>query len=165
MAKLYEINAAIENFDFVVDEETGEVTNYGDLEALQMAKEEKLENIACMIKNLASDSKQIKEEEDALKARRTVIENRKARLEKFLAATLNGEKFVTPKCSVTWRKSAKCEITDADALVKWCIERENTTIIKPSNPVFDKTEITRMLKAGIAVSGAEMVESINMGVK
>ena len=59
---LYEINSQIENFEFKIDEETGEVLNMNELNELKMSKDEKIENIALWIKNLKSDEKALDDE-------------------------------------------------------------------------------------------------------
>ena len=49
---LYEINSQILN---CIDQETGEIMDIDRLEALNMAKAEKVDNIACWVKNLEAD--------------------------------------------------------------------------------------------------------------
>ena len=63
MANLFEIDAAImAAMDRCVDPETGEIDGevYTELEALQMERERKIENIACWVKNLRSDADDLK---------------------------------------------------------------------------------------------------------
>ena len=71
---IYEINKAIENIledGFSVDEETGEILfDESDLNALNAEISEKIENVACYIKNLTADILALKEEERNLNARR-----------------------------------------------------------------------------------------------
>ena len=74
---LYEIDRAImDAITAGLDPETGELTNYDELEELQLARDEKIENIACYIKNIAADAKAIRDEEQALAKRRKTLENR-----------------------------------------------------------------------------------------
>ena len=56
---LYEINEALYG---CVDEETGEIIDAEKLEALSLAFDEKVENIALWIKNLLADAAAIKAE-------------------------------------------------------------------------------------------------------
>ena len=49
---LFEINKAILDFEFEVDEETGELLYAQDLDELQMARDEKFEKVGLWIKNL-----------------------------------------------------------------------------------------------------------------
>ena len=74
---LYEIDAqiaALENAsedDMIIDEETGELGSVVQaLDALRMAREEKLENVACWVKNLSAEADAICEEENRLIKRR-----------------------------------------------------------------------------------------------
>ena len=69
--KLYEIDAAIDAaIEAGTDPETGEITNLEELTALQMQREEKLENIALYIKNLSAIATALKNEIDVLNERR-----------------------------------------------------------------------------------------------
>lgn len=87
MATLYEINNEILN---CVDLETGEIVDMEKLEALQLAFDEKVEGIACWVKNLLADAKAIKEEKDALAARQKNCENKAASLKEYLSSALGG---------------------------------------------------------------------------
>lgn len=53
---LYEIDAAIMTaIAHGTDPETGEINNLDELMSLQMERDQKIENIACLIKNLKDD--------------------------------------------------------------------------------------------------------------
>ena len=60
---IYEIEQAITD---LVDPETGEITDFEALDALSMARDEKIENVALWTKNLNAEAKAIREEEKAL---------------------------------------------------------------------------------------------------
>lgn len=68
---LYEIDARImEAFEAAVDEETGEIVNeeaYAALDALQEARDEKIENVLLWIKDLKSDAEQLQKNSRCLK--------------------------------------------------------------------------------------------------
>ena len=64
MAKLYEIMNEIENFDFEIDEETGEILNFDALDRLQVARDVKIENLCLWVKNLKSDAEAYKAEKE-----------------------------------------------------------------------------------------------------
>ena len=66
MSSIYEINQAIMD---CLDPETGEILDMEALEALQMDRVQKAENVACWRKNLMAMIASIKAEEDALKKR------------------------------------------------------------------------------------------------
>jgi len=82
MESLYEIDKKVANLlmdefdEKYVDEETGEVNEElarQDLDALEMERNEKLENIALFIKNLNGEITLLKQEETALSDRKSVV--------------------------------------------------------------------------------------------
>ena len=83
---LYEISAdflkALDGLE--VDEETGEITNFDAVEALNAQFEDKAESVACYIKNLTAFVADLKTEEDALAARRKTAERRVDSVKKYL---------------------------------------------------------------------------------
>lgn len=158
MANLYQIKQEIECFEFEIDEETGEFLNALSWDELALAYEEKVENIACYIKNLASDVLAFKAEEEALAKRRKSAEKKIEHLKKLLADNMGGEKFSTAKCSVTFRKTDKVEISDTEKIPAEML-RTKTTVEA------DKTAIKAAIKAGKEVSGCKLVESISTQVK
>ena len=158
---LYEINSAIENFAFEVDEESGEVLNAAALDALNMERNEKLENIACWIKNLGAEAKAIRDEEKALADRRKSAENRAERLKRYLESALRGEKFETARCKVSYRKSASVE-TD-DSFLAWAREYA-PDLLRRKDPEPDKTAIKTAILNGVAVGGARLVETVKMTI-
>lgn len=155
--KLYELNTAIENFEFQIDEETGEILNMSGLEALQMERDEKIENVALYYKNIKSDVEQFKAEENKLAERREREEKKAEALKNFLACELNGEKFRTIRVEISFRKSESVEITDAGAIPK------EYMVIQEPKP--DKVGIKKAIKAGEDISGAEISEHSNIQIK
>lgn len=153
MASLYEIDAQIVA---CVDFETGEIIDADKLEQLQMQFSEKVEGIALWIKNLLAEAKMIKEEKDNLAARQKACENKAESLKKYLASALCGEKFKTPKVSISYRKSEAVEIEDVSLLSDEYLKFK---------PEADKTKIKEALKSGTAVIGASLVEKNNIQIK
>lgn len=159
---LYAIDANIEailNGFEVVDEETGEIMGMEALETLQMARAEKIENIACYIKNQAAYIGNLKAEEDALAERRKQAEKTVDRLKTYLAQSLDGQKFTSPRAAVSFRKTASVEIIDAGKLTVDYI-REVPAKYEP-----DKNKIREALKAGKEVAGAQMKQSTSVIIK
>lgn len=161
---LYEINEKLADMvDNAIDYETGEVLfTDEDIEALQMEKDEKIENIVLYIKNLDADAKAIREEEKILAARRKTLENKTERLKKYLTNNLNGEKFSTARCSVSFRKSASL-VTD-EGFIEWAKAFEDS-FLKYKEPEVNKTEVTKALKAGKPVPHARLEEGLNIQIK
>ena len=109
---LYEINTKLANYHMEFDELTGEWINEAELDALQMAKDEKVENLCLWVKNLKAEANAIKTEEQNLADRRKLIEKKADRLEKYIASALGNEPFSTPRVAVTFRKSTSVDIKD-----------------------------------------------------
>ena len=78
---LYEIDAAI---TALVDPETGEISDFTKLEELSMARDQKLENVACWYKNLMAEAKAIRDEEKVLAERRQSAERKAESLKRYL---------------------------------------------------------------------------------
>jgi gamma-glutamylcysteine synthetase len=159
---LYEIDQSILA---LVDPETGEILDDAALEQLQMERETKLENIACWIKNLTAESAAIRQEEINLAERRKVLERKCERLKKYLFEALNGEKFQTAKCAVTYRKVSKVEISDARRVAEWCEDNGFGDLVVYSDPTVSKNELAKILRSGTQIPGAVMAEGMSMGVK
>ena len=155
MANLYEINEAIIN---TIDLETGEITDFDKFEALQMERNEKLENIALWVKNLLSEAEALKAEEKAFADRRKATENKAESLKRYLDSALKGQKFNTTKVAISYRKSTAVEVDESKLPAKWLR-------VVPETHVVDKVEITKALKSGEKIAGAELVERSNIQIK
>lgn len=162
---LYEINSQIdqlvEELFNSVDEETGEVSAEltEALDQLNLAKEEKLENIACFIKNLKAESAAIDEEIKTLKARLDAKENKIERMKEYLAYCMGDElKFETAKVSLSFRKSKAVEITDEENIPEAYI------VIKTTSRV-DKVAIKHAIDKGEEVPGASLVDHKSLQIK
>lgn len=159
---LYEINEAIEK---LVDPETGEIQNIEEFEALGMAFNEKIENVACWIKNLVSDAEAIKAEEKTLHERRQALESKADKLKNYLSFWLDGKKFETSKVKCSFRKSSSVVVSDANALIKWARENGKDYLLTEKEPEPNKTMIKDYIKNGGKVEGASVVENSSLNIK
>lgn len=162
MATLYEINQNILNCitteeGMTVNTETGEVIDLEALEQLELERSEKIRNIALWIKNLKADVNALDAEEKAFKARKDAAKKKAEQLSGYLASVLNGEKVTGTDFAISWRKSTAVNVLDEKNIPP--------TFLIPQPPKVDKTGISKALKAGETVSGAELVERQNMTVK
>lgn len=152
---LYEIDSAIMA---CIDAETGEIIDPAKLEALQMQRETKIENVALWVKNLKALTSAIKAEKDALAEREA---NHKAKIEslsKWLVGALNGARFETPKVTISFRNSEAVEITDESEIpAEYMREKVQTAP--------DKTAIKEALKSNFNVPGAILVQNKNIQIK
>lgn len=158
MATLFEIDKAIEDFEFDIDEETGEILNYDELDDLKMAREQKCENVALLIKNKEAEMNAVAEQEKTFASRKKSLVNEIDRLKDYLAYALGGEKFKTDRVVVSYRKSESVKIDDDYAIPdKWC---ELSVLKKPN-----KKLIKEALKKGEHIAGAELIEKNNINIK
>lgn len=158
MSTLFELNKAIQEFDLIVDEETGEVLNIDELDALNLAKNEKIENVCLWYKNVSAEAEMVKAEAKNMTERAKRLENKAESLKKYLAYALQGEKFSTPKVAVSYRKSESVNIPDEMLIPdRYC----NVSVVRKP----DKTLIKKALKEGKEVKGAELVTKQNISIK
>jgi len=163
---LYEINKAIEdailNIYAQVDEETGEIPDDAmqALNDLQMARDEKLDNIGCFIKNLEAEAKALKEEEQALYSRRKVKENEIERLKAYVVSNLNGQKFESARVCFSFRKSKAVVIDEA------YIENIPSEYLIAQEPKIDRKALKADIESGKNLDGiAHIEEKQNLQIK
>ena len=170
MSSLFEIDNGIlellENgFNFAcVDEETGEidaekVAEY--LEALQLERGVKIENIAVYVKSLTSEAEAIKEEEKRLKERREAKERKAERLKEYLRTSLlmfGDSKFETARVALSFRLSKQVIVSDIDKLDKAYIKEK----VEYSA---DKMAIKEAIESGAVIDGAYIEEKKNLNIK
>lgn len=153
--KIYEIDQAIYE---CIDMETGEIIDCERLDALQMEREAKIDNIACWYKEILSEAEAIKAEKNALAERQKSKENQAERIKNYLSEVLSGQKFETSRNKISWRRSDSINITDESALPLGF--KAEVIEIK-----IDKMAIKEALKAGAEVAGAELIEKNNIQIK
>lgn len=158
MATLYKITKELENFEFVIDEETGEILNFDELDALELERNVKVENICLLIKNLTSDAAAYKAEKNSFAEKEKAAANRAEKLKKYLQDMLAGEKFKTNRVTVSYRTSKAVEVLD----VKY-VPAEYLNITQEVKP--DKTAIKKAIESGVEVAGCSLVERQNMSIK
>lgn len=163
---LYEIDHGLaEAFEKAIDPETGEIIDeeaWATLEALQMAREDKLENVALWVKDLNAEAAAVREEEKNLAKRRQSAEKKAESLKGYLAYALNGaERFKTAKVAISWRRSETVELLEGVDPVTLPLEYQRVKVsVEP-----DKTKLKDALKAGEEIPGVELVEKQNLQIK
>lgn len=160
---LYEIDAGIQELLSEVDPETGElIADYEALDALLMEREAKIENIVLFIKNLSSDVRELKAEEAALAERRKKAEKKAERLREYVSHALGGERFQTPRCCVSFRKSTALEL--GEGFTEWAKEHADT-LLRYKEPEPDKAAIKSALAGGAEIPEAKLVQNTTMTIK
>ena len=160
---LYDIDAQISALEArcddaeTIDEETGEIIRVdlsAELDALRMAREEKLENVACWVKNLCAYIEGAKKEEQNLSDKRKAAERRVESLKAWLLAAMTRDdgttdRLKTARASISVRRNQPSTICDDD-LLPW----KYKTIKQTVTP--DKTAIKAAILAGEDVPGAHL---------
>lgn len=155
MSSLYQINQDILD---CIDMETGEIIDVEAFQSLQIAREDKIENIALYYKNLIADAEAYKAEKNAFAEREKRAANKAESLKRYLQTELQGKPFKTVKADISYRKSTSVNIYDEAQLPKDYLVEKITTVP-------DKKAIGDKLKAGEEVAGAVLVFSQNVNIK
>lgn len=163
--KLYELDAAIAMFQFQIDEETGELLNADALDALQMAREKKLENIACLYKSKRAEAEAVKAEEKAQKTRRERLEREAEGLKSYLDNSLNGEKLKSSRVTISYRSTSRLEVSDAAAAVSWLEGHGCEMAVRRKEPEIDKSLVREILDQGSVIPGVEKVTGLSIQIK
>lgn len=162
---LFEINNEIRSIlDFVaVDEETGELIgsiDFARINELNLERTTKIENLALFAKELMVEIDAIKAEAKTLKERAEVKANKLEDIKSYLSFILtdNGEtRFETPRTALSFRKSEVVEIDESKLPKKYMKKKIEITP--------DKVGIRKLLKSGVLVRGASLVEKQNLQIK
>lgn len=158
---LYEIQDNIRKaIEQGFDEETGEILDTNALEALEIQRDEKIENIALFIKNLKAEAEAIKAEKMNLARRQQNAESKAESLKRYLTNCLGGEKFFSPKVAISYRKSQTVEFIDG-----FDVNQLPEQYQRKADPEADKTALKDALKAGEEIYGVYLAEHNNTIIK
>lgn len=172
MSSLYKIHEDIERIietGLVIDPETGEITEADAtacLAELQLAEEEKLENVALFTKNLSADVEALKAEEKALAERRKAKEKKVSWAKRYLSDFMeltHRKKFESTRCALSFRTSTSLNIADETALREYA--KLDDAILRYKEPEIDKKAVTDRIKSGVIIPGAELVSGMNLQIK
>jgi hypothetical protein len=165
MATLYEISDQYAAFLSAV--ESGDIPEEAindTLESIQGEFQDKADNIACMIKNLEAEANAMKCERDTLSERIKSKQNQAERLKEYLSREMQKvgvRKFETARNAISFRKSTSCEIADEEKF-----KQEHPDLCKEKTVVsISKSDVMKRLKAGEAISGAELVVKQNLQIR
>ena len=158
---LYEVNKSIaEVLENAIDEETGEILDeelFGSLGALELEKEQIIEDICLEIKNTSAYAEALKAEKQAIASKQSMAERRVESLKNYVTKALDGEKLKTSKVSVSYRKIKSVEfLGDIASLPEDCVKVEESV---------KKKELKAHLDAGEVIPGAKIVERTNTIIK
>lgn len=157
--KLFEINARMRELMETVDDD-GLITTEAmdELVALQVDGQEKVEDVACYIKELRAEATAVKAEADVLAKRAKAAANRADGLENYLAAQMDQmgmDKYSSPRVALSYRTSKAVE-ADVGLLPPIYVKVKTEP---------DKVALAAVLKAGNKVPGAYLVERRRLNIK
>lgn len=155
---LFDIDKAIYDFEFEIDEETGEILNAEELDNLKMEREKKIEGVGLWYKNLKAEAEAVKAEKDAMAEREKRLKNKAESLKRYLSYALQGEKFNTPKVAMSFRKSTSVEVDEGAELPENYVRVK--TVVEP-----DKKMLKEALDNGEIIAGARLIEKQNVIIK
>lgn len=163
---LYEIREQIDMLiNASTDSETGELLiDPAELEALEIAREDKIEQLALYVKNLNAEAAAIKTEVDNLTVRMRSAKNKADRIRDAIAQELGGEKFSSARVSISYRNSTAVELDDC-GFITWAMSNGKSEYLRQKPPEPDKKAITDALKAGEEIPGAELVTRTSITIK
>ncbi len=157
---IYQIDAAMAA---LIDEETGEIKDFGAFEQLALDRDMKIENTGRMYKNYKAETEAIREEEKNLARRRKVCENNMDRLKNLLDYALGGEKYKSAAVVASYRKSSSVEVNE-DEFMQWA-KANGEQYLRYKEPEISKTAIGEALKNGVEVPFAAIVERMSLSIK
>lgn len=159
---IYEINNAITScYTEVIDPETGEITeevfDQDLLEQLQMQLADKVDGVACWVKNLTAEAEAMKAEEAKLARRRKAVERKVESLKNYLSYACAGQRFRGIRSDVQFRLSESVAVDDMAQIPHEFIRTKVTT--EP-----DKVALKKALQAG-KVPGAHIESKLSTIIK
>lgn len=157
--KLYELNKAFQDIQELI--ENGQEGLEDTLESINLAIEDKLENIAKVIKNLEAEVKAFREEEKRLTERRRSIENNIKRLKEYAEESLRitgNQKMKTGLFTFSIQKNPPS------------VQVFNETIVPKEffiipEPKIDKKKIQEAIKNGESVAGVELKQTESLRIR
>ena len=159
MPSLYELTNDFVQLSEIEDMENDAVKD--TLESIQLEIEDKTENIAKLIKNITSDSKAIKEEEDRLKARRQSLDNKATYLKQYLHEQLEFAgltKIKRPTVTVSIQANPpSLKVLDPTLIP--------SHYMIPVEPTIDKKAMLSVLKEGKDIPGVEIFQGRSVRIR
>ena len=160
---IYEIDQQIAELLEAVDPETGELlVDEEAIEALQMERDTKVENLALACKNYSAEADAIGNEIKALTARKKSAENKAENCKRYLNEVLRGEKFKTPKVAVSYTHSKAVVVEDG--FIEWA-ESNDDSLLNFADPTINKKAIGQQLKMGAEIPFARLEERVSVQIK
>ena len=185
-AELFDNYDAIVNIEFTPDGKGGFLDDDGNpvdpeerrremqqawfdtLDGMEQELVRKAENVAVYIKNMESEAKTLKTEEDKLKARRQAKENAAKRMREYLMGCMkqaNISKIDEPRAIISLRNNPESvEISDENDFISWANE-DHDEYLRYKAPEINKTAVKNALKSGAEIPFAALTRSQSLTIK
>lgn len=167
---LYEITSEMQAaLDAVqVNDDTGEVTGFEDVDALNMEFEDKADATACYIKSLLVEAEAIKHEASTLKERADAKVKKADRLKSYIESNMirvGIPKIETARNVLAMRKTPpSIVIDDAELFATWA-RHNNEDLLTYADPKPNKKEIKSLLDSGEAVPFVHVEQRETLRIK
>lgn len=164
-----------------VDDDGNVIADVGELRAAMIAEvlarldgatadfEACAGNIAAIIKNLAAEAEDLREQEKIFAARRHAKEKSAERLKSYLMQEM--QNLGTPKIETTQAKISlhknpeSAQIADENAFIEWALEHDRDSLLIYKKPDISKTAVKIALKAGEELPGAALGRTVSVIIK
>jgi hypothetical protein len=165
--KIYDIDARLDELlNGSIDEETGEIiTDFDEIEKLQMEREAIREGIACHIIGDRAEILALQMQEQKLKERRQRLERHVAKTEDFLERISNGVGLQSDRVSVVFRQSAgKVVVLDEAKLREWA-KANRDDLLTYKEPEIKKSAVKAAIQGGEDIPYACIDKTPTMSVR
>lgn len=166
--KLYEIAETYNRFmQAVEDGDVPEECIEDTLEAIQDELEDKVDNIACLIKSLVAETEAMKAEKKNLEARMKAKANLAERLKAYVSDTMRNSginKIETVRNKLSFRKSSSLYIENESEFIAMALA-ENEMLVRRGKIEINKEVVKDYLVSGVVIPGAEIRENYNLQIK
>ena len=165
---LYELGSEYQEMLSLIDNgEIPEEAIADTLEALQGELRDKIDNVACVIKNLKAESEAIKAEAKSLTERSKAKEKRADWLKKYLSAIMQQsgiDKIETERNVIKFGKSSVVEISDG--FIEWAKKHSEDLLRTKVEVEADKVALKAAIQNGsVPEDLAKIVEKKNIQIK
>ena len=157
--KLYELTQSFHQIQTMI--ESGEEDLTDTLESIDLAIEDKLENIGKVICNLEAETSAFREEEKRLANKRRSIENNIKNLKSYVEHQLKSTGKTNVKAGLftyaIQKNPPSVQINDESAIPKkYFVQAE---------PTVDKTTIRKLLSEGELIPGVQLIQGEGLRIK
>lgn len=151
---LYDID---ESIAALIDPDTGEITDYDALDALTMAREDKIKQIIFALRNAEAEAEVIQCEIDRLDDKLKTAERGVESAKRYLEYALRGEKYKDATTSIYYRETEAVVVAEGATLPE--------EYMRYGKPTVNKTALGEALRGGATIPGASIEKRRTMIIK